>query len=385
MAMSSRERLLCALEMGRPDRLPATTHAWMDYHLHHYLGGIDGLAAYRRFGLDAALQVAHVQPARSAEWVVRRQATSNHGAGQITRTKVETPAGELQWTEESDEYTSWVTDYPVKRLEDIRLIDRYWPVPRCDRQALGLARERLGEDGIIRGAGWGFQQAGPWQDACRWVGTERMILLTYDDPGWVHEFLAILTGKKLQFIETMKGAPIDLVETGGGDGSSTVISPSIFADFCLPYDRLLHDALHHVGLRVVYHTCGGMMPLLEMIVANGCDAIETLTPPEMGGDVHLAEVKRRVGERVCLIGGFDQFHGLRDGTRAIIREMVHRCFQEAGPGGGYIMATSDHFFHASEENLQAYADAARECTYPPEATDDDGHRRDVMPLGGRDG
>jgi hypothetical protein len=66
---------------------------------------------------------------------------------------------------------------------------------------------------------------------------------------------------------------------------------------------------------------------------------------------------------VCLIGGFDQFHGLRDGTPEIIREMVHRCFQEAGSGGGYIMGTSDHFFHASGENLQAYADAARECVY----------------------
>jgi len=335
----------------------------MDYHLQHYLGGIDALSAYRRFGLDAALQVAHVRPVTDADWVVQQQTTSGNGGGWLIETRVETPEGQLRWTEGADEYTSWVTEYPIKQLDQIRLIERYWPVPKCDHQALFAARTRLGEDGIIRGFGWGFQQASSWQDACRWVGTERMILLTYDDPAWVHEFLRVLTHKKLQFIATMKGAPIDLVETGGGDASSTVISPSIFEEFCLPYDRQLHDALHDVGLRVVYHTCGGMMPLLEMIVANGCDAIETLTPSEMGGDVRLAEVKQRVGEQVCLIGGFDQFHGLRDGTPEVIREMVHRCFQEAGSGGGYIMATSDHFFHASEENLRAYADAAQKCTY----------------------
>jgi uroporphyrinogen decarboxylase len=363
MAMTARERLLCALELGQPDRLPATTHAWMDYHLQHTLGGMDALSAYRRFGLDAALQVPHVQPTHSADWVVSRRAMPRNGEGQLTETKVKTPEGELHWTEESDEYTSWVTEYPIKHVGQIRLIERYWPVPGCDHQALHAAQARLGEDGIIRGFGWGFQQAGPWQDACRWVGTERMILLTHDDPAWVHEFLRILTDKKLQFIETMENPPVDLVETGGGDASSTVISPAIFEEFCLPYDRPVHDALHDAGLRVVYHTCGGMMPLLEMIVGNGCDAMETLTPPEMGGDVRLAEVKRRVGGQVCLIGGFDQFHGLRDGTPAIIREMVHRCFEEAGPGGGYVMATSDHFFHASEENLQAYADAARECVY----------------------
>ena len=361
MAMTSRERLLCALELGQPDRLPATTHAWMDYHLQHYLGGIDALSAYRRFGLDAAWQVAHVQQVKSADWVVSQRTTPKDGPGQFTETTVETPAGELHWVEESDEYTAWVTEYPIKDLEQVRLIEKYWPVPGCDHKTLRAAQARLGEDGIIRGFGWGFQQAGPWQDACRWVGTERMILLTYDEPAWVQEFLHILTDKKLRFIETMRGAPIDLVEMGGGDASSTVISPRIFEEFCLPYDRQLHDALHDVGLRVVYHTCGGMMPLLEMIVANRCDALETLTPPEMGGDIRLPEVKRRVGDQVCLIGGFDQFHGLRDGTPEIIREMVHRCFQEAGLGGGYIMAPSDHFFHASEENLQAYADAAREC------------------------
>ena len=50
------------------------------------------------------------------------------------------------------------------------------------------------------------------------------------------------------------------------------------------------------------------MPLLERIADMGPDAMETLTPPGMGGDVDLAEAKRRVGERVCLVGGWDQFH-----------------------------------------------------------------------------
>ena len=40
----------------------------------------------------------------------------------------------------------------------------------------------------------------------------------------------------------------------------------------------------------------------------GPDAMETFTPPDMGGDVDLAEAKRRIGDKVCMIGGFDQFH-----------------------------------------------------------------------------
>jgi len=36
--MTSRERMLTALNNGRPDRLPCQVHGWMPYYLHNYLG-----------------------------------------------------------------------------------------------------------------------------------------------------------------------------------------------------------------------------------------------------------------------------------------------------------------------------------------------------------
>ena len=83
----------------------------------------------------------------------------------------------------------------------------------------------------------------------------------------------------------------------------------------------------------------------------------------MGGDVDLAEVKRRVGERVCLIGGFDQFHYLIDCSPEQTRAEVRRCFEAAGQGGGYVLCPSDHFFDADPELIGAYADEARRCVY----------------------
>ena len=98
--------------------------------------------------------------------------------------------------------------------------------------------------------------------------------------------------------------------------------------------------------------------LLELIVANGCDASETLSPSGVGGDVDdLAEVKRRIGGQVCLVGVMNQFQILTDGTPEQIRTEVHRLFDAAGQGGGYICSTSDHFFETPPGNLQAYADA----------------------------
>lgn len=73
---------------------------------------------------------------------------------------------------------------------------------------------------------------------------------------------------------------------------------------------------------MVYHLCGGLMPLLEMVTENGADALETMTPPEMGGDCDLKEATRRVGDQLAFIGGFNQNLGFEKGTPEEIRKMV---------------------------------------------------------------
>ena len=120
---------------------------------------------------------------------------------------------------------------------------------------------------------------------------------------------------------------------------------------------------HEAGQKIVYHTCGGMMPLLEMIADMGVDAMETFTPPSMGGDADLAEAKKRIGDKVCIIGGFDQFNFFKDCSPDKTREAVRTCFQEAGEGGGFILCPSDHFFEADLECLKAYTDEAHKCIY----------------------
>jgi uroporphyrinogen decarboxylase len=79
--------------------------------------------------------------------------------------------------------------------------------------------------------------------------------------------------------------------------------------------------------------------------------------------VDLAQAKRRIGHRVCMIGGFDQYHHLLGCSEGETRAKVRRCFRDAGQGGGFILSPSDHFFDADLELIAAYADEARHCTY----------------------
>jgi hypothetical protein len=361
--MTSKERLLTALARGTPDRVPATVHQWQPYHLRTYLHGISDREAFRRFGLDASLTRFPLLPLQDPHWVVETRELDAPPGERRWQVTITTPEGTLQNLVGQNPITTWNITHLVKRHEDLQLIERYMPVPKLDRKALQEEYDLLGDDGIMRGFVWG-DQGGCWQHATCLMGTVELIMEAADHPDWVLAFLEVLWRKKERFIEeSLDGAAYDLIETGGGAASSTVISPRYFEKFCLPFDRRMHDALHRLGHRVVYHTCGGMMPILEKIVANGCDASETLTPPTMGGDARPEELKARIGGQVALIGGLDQNSVLEVGTPEEIRRHVHAMFAAYGVGGGYIMSPSDHFFHVPPENLQAYAESARECVY----------------------
>jgi hypothetical protein len=375
--MTSRQRLLAALTRQLPDRLPVTTHHLMPSFLES-MGGLSERQFFDRFGLDAVRWVAGVQDTSSESgrsaglqardddaWRVSREDIPDPSY-RTTRIRIATPRGELSMVLQDDGRTEWVRERLVKEKRDIELIAGFAPIPLCDVAEVNRAAEEFGNRGIVRGAVPGFPyygQPGCWQDAAVFCGTDALILETFDDPSWVNEFLAILHRRKLAWLKSSQGARFDVIELGGGDASSTVISPRIFERFVAPFDSALISAAHAAGQRIVYHTCGGMMPILEQIAAMGPDAMETFTPTAMGGDANLAEAKRRIGDRVCMIGGFDQFHHFVGCAPEETRRAVRRCFEEAGAGGGYVLAPSDHFFEAETALLDAYADEAKACRY----------------------
>ena len=385
--MTSKERLVTAIRGGKPDRLPVTTHHLMPYFLDRYMGGISNDECFERFGMDAIRWVYPHRPDPAAgtwfnpgqsktgfmetrlissrEWHIEISEQPAPKGSRKTYRFV-TPSGTLTTVLESNEYTSWVTEHLVKRKADIDLIAAHATTPLCDVEAVNREADTCGGRALIRGhipCFDVFGQPGCWQDACCLYGTEQMIMETFDDPSWVHQFLRVLQKRKLGYIASMKGARYDINELGGGDASSSVISPALFDEFVAPYDSELIRAAHEAGQRIVYHTCGGMMAILERVAGMGPDAMETFTPVGMGGDTVLAEAKKRIGDRVCMIGGFNQGHYFSRATEEEVRAAVRACFHDAGEGGGYILCPSDHFFDADPRLIAAFADEARRCVY----------------------
>lgn len=368
--MTSRERLLTALSNGRPDRLPCQVHGWMAYYLKTFLGGCDWYEAYERFGMDYAI---YVNPTyRYAEsdlsnWQVETKDLGADASGNVARLeRIRTPRGELRAVRASNAFTTWHTEHLIKCEADFEIWNEYAPVPvGIDFTPVRQAREKLGDRGIVRSHPFSPGQGSPWQSFCTLYDTEPAIMLAMDEPELLHYYLEAIVAKTLRATELWKGTPADMVEVGGGAGSNTVISPAMYREFCLPYDKRQNAAFREAGVKVVTHLCGGLMKMLDLVAESGSDGLETMTPPEMGGDCDLAEASRRVGDRLFFIGGFDQNRGFEQGNPETVRQMVHECFEATRDHAGYIICPSDHFFTGNPENLQAFADACRDCVYEP--------------------
>lgn len=366
--MTSRERMLVALANERPDRMPCQVHGWMDHYLNHYLGGIDGWRAYERFGMDYAIYVSpayRYDDVDLAKWEIRTEDLgANDEGARLHRIEIKTPKGTLTKKTVTSEITVYDSEHLLKSDRDIELFLTYYPVPvAVDFDPIQQAKERLGDRGIIRSHPFSPGQGSPWQSFCTLYGTEQAILLGMDRPDFLKEILDSVLEKTLRVTQMWEGTPADMVEVGGGAGSSTVISPAFYREFGLPYDQRQNELFHRAGVKVVNHFCGGVMPMLDLVVESNADGLETMTPASMGGDCDLAEASRRVGAELFFIGGFDQNAGFEHGTPDAARRLVFECFEATKDHAGYICCPSDHFFHGSPENLQAFADACRECEY----------------------
>ena len=118
------------------------------------------------------------------------------------------------------------------------------------------------------------------------------------------------------------------------------LSPPMFAEFVTPYLHRIIAAHRRHGAYVIKHTDGNIMPILDQLVACEPHGLHSLDPQ---AGVDLAEVKRLVGDKVCLCGNV-QCSLLQTGTREEIRANALYALRHGMPEGGYIYCTSNVAF-----------------------------------------
>lgn len=92
-----------------------------------------------------------------------------------------------------------------------------------------------------------------------------------------------------------------------------------------------------MGFYTIKHTDGNIMPILDQLVEANPHALHSVDPQ---AGVDIAEVKKLVGNKVCLIGNVN-CGLLQTGTEEQVVETVRYALKHGMPGGGYIFSTSN--------------------------------------------
>jgi len=110
-----------------------------------------------------------------------------------------------------------------------------------------------------------------------------------------------------------------------------------FDDFITPYLADLIRGYRRQGWYTIKHTDGNIMPILDRLLLGRPHALHSLDPQ---GGVDIAEVKRLVGNRVCVIGNVNC--GLLDtGTEEECIASARYALRHGMPGGRYVFSTSN--------------------------------------------
>ncbi|MBP1658515.1 MAG: uroporphyrinogen decarboxylase [Bacteroidetes bacterium] len=135
-----------------------------------------------------------------------------------------------------------------------------------------------------------------------------------------------------------------------------MISPALLRKYFFPWLKKIGDLARAAGKPFMYHTDGVLYDIMEDIIACGVDALHPIEPKAM----ELAEVKRRYGDRLCLIGHVD-VDMLARGTREQVRDQVRKNIAEAWTGTGYCAGSGNSIpEYVNFDNYMAMLDAVRE-------------------------
>ena len=339
--MTSRERLLTALRRGVPDRVPVTIYE----HAPHGDGWANVEPSYapmleleRRYGDSFVRAPIDVQVLLGDPNSVRGQDETTADGSLVKTNVIETPRGQLRWVTRRDpsQMTWWQVEPLIKSDEDIERVLAMPDGPNTvDAQKLQAFEQKVGQDGVLL-----FSLGDAVGHVVGLFDFEDFVLRAYTDDGPIRALLDKAQQQVLRAIDAIgavvKNTAIRL--WGPEYCGAPLMNPKVyFPKYVLDFDKEATRRIHATGNFSVIHCHGRLNAILEMIAEIGADALEPIeTLPITTADVTLADVKRRIGRRMCLMGAV-QALTLEQGTPEQVRQEVRAAIEAAAPGGGFVL------------------------------------------------
>lgn len=143
----------------------------------------------------------------------------------------------------------------------------------------------------------------------------------------------------LEAVKQARDAGVEAVYTASdlADNRGPFFRPNQLDRFVWPYLNEWVARVKEMGLYTIIHTDGNIMPMLDGIAASGIHALQAIDPV---AGMDMGEVKRHIGDRVCLCGNVDC--GLLVlGPASAVYESTRDILVTCKAGGGLALGASN--------------------------------------------
>jgi Uroporphyrinogen decarboxylase (URO-D) len=337
--MTSRERVLAALKLKQPDRVP-----WVESSVHNNL--VEKLLKRTDFEKASVTQLFTLPGARFSPAVFEVLAIDNLNFSVAPPRFVKS-----QNVEEMD----IIIDGLIKTEADLAKI--VLPDPESD-DFYKPAREFVARFKGSNKALCITTRMGV-SNTYLSMGIEHFSLQLYENRDFVLKMMDIFIDWACKAVKKINELGFDfmILPEDLAWKQGPMFSPKMFRELFLPRMKKVAE---NIKIPWIYHSDGNLMPILDDLLPLGMNGLANIEPSAMD----IVDLKKRYGRRVCLMGNIDLHYTLTRGTPEETEAEVKRRIQEIGPGGGYILASSNGLApYCKPENVLAMSRALLKYGY----------------------
>ncbi len=172
------------------------------------------------------------------------------------------------------------------------------------------------------------------------LGYENFLVSFITEPEMLSELMDMSVAYSTEHARNLRGLGVDVVcmcdDIANAPGP--LMGAEKYHEQVLPHFKKLISNCHDLGLKVIKHSDGNLMPIMDDLIDSGIDCLDPIDPM---GNMDMAHIKKTYGDKIAMMGNVDCVKTLVDGTPEEIEEEVKSCLRAGAAGGGLILASSN--------------------------------------------
>lgn len=331
--MNSKERIFAALDLKIPDRIPIFENSVAPNVIESIVGKNDLFKLVEFLDLDGvAVTINYKKDIRG-----NNEYIDEFG---ILRKIGQTYDMQL--------------NYPIKGMDDLKSYK--WPDPEEKNKFINIIKASQyfnGSKAVI------VLLRDVFSNPRDLMGFENFLISFYENKKLVIELIKKSVEYNIILAQKAKeaGADVVLATDDYADNKGPMINPRLFEDILLPQLKLLFSEYKKIGLKIVKHTDGDILSIIDYLIKSGIDCIDPVDP--LAG-MELDYFKKNFGSKICIKGNVNCATTLVSGNIKDVQDEVKSCINKGAKNGGYILSSSNSIHSGvNPDNFIAMVEAAK--------------------------